>query len=371
MNTKIIRYIGILISLMVIPIFMTAQSGDAKSTAASNSGFMFDMDSALYAIAATLGIAIIVLIGLMKSAIKYHFKNKMGGHSSKTILLLIASCFGFESYAQTTAPAQSEQLFFSPQGWMMLIIIAVEIFIIIYLVKWIKQFTGLSAIEQKERQKTKSLWDRMNAFKSIDEEGIIDTGHNYDGIRELDNDTPPWFTAAFIGTIVFAVVYMYRYHVAESAPLMIDEFKMEMALADAEKLEFLKSQANAIDENTVVQLEEGQYEEGKAIFKTACAVCHGDLGQGTVGPNLTDEYWLHGGSIKDIFTVIKYGVIDKGMKPWKDDYSPNQIAQLTTFIKKLSGTNPPNPKEAQGEKYKEETASTQTDSTSVDSTGVK
>lgn len=371
MNTKIHRYIGLLISLLVIPAFIMAQSGEATAAAAQDSGFMFDMDSALYAIAATLGIAIIVLIGLMKSAIKYHFKNKMRGHSSKTILLLIASSFGIESFGQAATPVKSEQLFFTAQGWMMLIIIAVEIFIIIYLVKWIKQFTGLSAIEDKEQQKTRSLWERMNAFKSREEEELIDTGHNYDGIRELDNNTPPWFTAAFFGTIVFAFVYMYRYHVAESAPLMIDEFKMEMALADAEKLEFLKTQANAIDENTVVQLEEGQYEEGKAIFKTACAVCHGDKGQGTVGPNLTDDYWLHGGSVKDIFTVIKYGVIDKGMKSWKDDYSPSQIAQLTTFIKKLAGSNPPNPKEAQGELYKEVTAAIKADSTSVDSTGVK
>jgi cytochrome c oxidase cbb3-type subunit III len=100
-------------------------------------------------------------------------------------------------------------------------------------------------------------------------------------------------------------------------------------------------------------MNEGQYEEGKSIYKTACAVCHGNAGEGLVGPNMTDDYWIHGGSIKDIFKVIKYGVIDKGMKPWKDDYSPNQIAQLSSYIKSMRGTNPPNPKEPQGELYKE------------------
>jgi cytochrome c oxidase cbb3-type subunit 3 len=85
-----------------------------------------------------------------------------------------------------------------------------------------------------------------------------------------------------------------------------------------------------------------------------CAPCHGNAGEGSVGPNLTDDYWLHGGSVQSIFKTIKYGVPEKGMKSWKEDLSPAQMAQVTSYIKSLRGTNPPNPKEHQGVLYIEE-----------------
>ncbi|HSC37770.1 MAG TPA: c-type cytochrome, partial [Chitinophagaceae bacterium] len=94
-------------------------------------------------------------------------------------------------------------------------------------------------------------------------------------------------------------------------------------------------------------------EGGKTVFLQNCSPCHGKSGEGVVGPNLTDDYWLHGGGVKDIFKTIKYGWPEKGMKSWKDDLSPTQIAQLSSFIKSLRGTHPPNGKEQQGELYQE------------------
>ena len=89
-------------------------------------------------------------------------------------------------------------------------------------------------------------------------------------------------------------------------------------------------------------------------YKTNCAVCHGVNGEGNVvGPNLTDDHWLHKGSIKDIFKTIKYGVPEKGMKSWAADFSPLQIAQLASYVKSLHGSNPPNAKEKQGELFAE------------------
>jgi cytochrome c oxidase cbb3-type subunit 3 len=100
-------------------------------------------------------------------------------------------------------------------------------------------------------------------------------------------------------------------------------------------------------------LDEAGIASGATIFQTACAACHAKDGGGGVGPNLTDEYWLHGGSLSDVFKSIKYGWPDKGMKSWKDDFSPKQIAELTSYIKSIKGTKPAAPKEKQGEIYQE------------------
>ena len=119
---------------------------------------------------------------------------------------------------------------------------------------------------------------------------------------------------------------------------------------------FRKNSASAIDENNVKLLTDAEsLAKGKELFHDNCAPCHNQQGQGLVGPNLTDDYWLHGGSIKDIFKTIKYGWQDKGMKSWKDDFSPKQIQELASFVKSLKGTHPATPKAPQGELYIEST----------------
>ena len=218
-----------------------------------------------------------------------------------------------------------------------------------------------------------SWWDRVNKFKPIQQEAAIDLGHNYDGIRELDNRLPPWWLYGFYVSILFAFIYMYRYHIAHSAPLPREEYEIAVVAADKAKAEYLKKSANNVDENNVKLLTDAtSIAAGKQIFEASCFPCHGKLGEGIVGPNLTDDYWLHGGSVKDIFKTIKYGYPDKGMKSWKDDFSPVQIADLTSYIKTLHGTNPPNGKAPQGTLYTEEGAAASTgnpaDSTKKDST---
>jgi cytochrome c oxidase cbb3-type subunit 3 len=156
----------------------------------------------------------------------------------------------------------------------------------------------------------------------------------------------------FYLSIVVAGIYMYRYHISHSAPLPVEELQIAMAKADIEKQEYLKKSANLVDETNVRFLGDAEaVASGKKIFDLNCGACHGSKGEGTVGPNLTDEYWLHGGSISDVFKSIKYGWPEKGMKSWKDDFSPAQMAQLTSFIKTLKGTNPPNAKARQGELF--------------------
>jgi len=192
-------------------------------------------------------------------------------------------------------------------------------------------------------------WDRINRLKPIEQEADLDLGHDYDGIRELDNRLPPWWLYGFYCTIVFACVYLWRYHVSHTAPLSQEEYAIAVRQAEVQKAEYLKKSANNVDENTVKLLTDGgDIAAGKAVFETTCFACHGKHGEGGVGPNLTDEYWLHGGSIQNVFKTIKYGWPDKGMKSWKDDYSPSQIAQIASYVKSLGGTHPDNPKAPQG-----------------------
>ena len=202
-------------------------------------------------------------------------------------------------------------------------------------------------------------WDKVNSFKPIQEESTIDLGHNYDGIRELDNRLPPWWLYGFYLCIIFAGVYLYRYHVAHSAPLSAEELSISLEKAAIDKEEYLKKSANNVDENTVTYLSSpADHEAAQKIFYTICAACHLPDGGGSVGPNLTDAYWIHGGGIKDIFKTLKYGWPEKGMKSWKDDYSPVQLAQLASYVKSLQGTKPAKPKEPQGVLYEEKAPAT-------------
>lgn len=234
-----------------------------------------------------------------------------------------------------------------------------------------KDLPETEILEQKAvvKKKTYDWWNKINKFKPVEQEKDIDLGHEYDGIRELDNRLPPWWLWGFYITIFFGIVYLWRYHIAESAPLSEEEFKISMQRGEEEVQAYLKKKGESVDENTVVVLsDESDLAGGEKVYTTSCVACHGAKGEGGVGPNLTDDYWLHGGDIKGIFKTIKYGVDGKGMASWQAVYSPKQIAQVASYIKSLHGTNPPNPKEQQGEFY-QETAAPAADSTGIASNG--
>jgi cytochrome c oxidase cbb3-type subunit 3 len=257
--------------------------------------------------------------------------------------------------------------------FIMVAAIAIEIIILIALIYQLKFLVGIESKPKKvfvresveKEAPKKNWWWRINNANDLANEEDVDLSHDYDGISELDNKLPPWWTVAFGLTILFSVVYLYRYHVAESAPLQIEEFQIAMKEAEIEKNAYLAETASNVDENTVTMLDEGAIASGKALFSGNCTPCHGAIGEGNaVGPNLTDEYWINGGNLSDIFKSIKYGWPDKGMRSWKDDFAPVQIAQLTSFIHSIKGTNPPNAKEPQGEKFVEQEESpATTDST--------
>jgi cytochrome c oxidase cbb3-type subunit 3 len=180
---------------------------------------------------------------------------------------------------------------------------------------------------------------------------ILMEDHSYDGIHEFDNDLPPWWKAMFYATVVFAVIYLFNYHVFQNGPLQIQEYETEMQQAALLHPGDLTGNAN---EKTDYKLltEAPRLEAGHAAFTQNCAACHGQKAEGVVGPNLTDEYWLHGGDVNAIFKTIKYGVTSKGMVAWQGKLSDDQILEVTSYILSVKGTNPPNAKAPQGEKVK-------------------
>jgi len=213
---------------------------------------------------------------------------------------------------------------------------------------------GLSPAEIRELKKTKlNWWDKMNKMKPISEESSLVLDHEYDGIRELDNRLPPWWLYGFYVTIIFGVFYLWRFHISHSGPSSGEEYTASVKKAEMEVREYLKKKGDAVDENTVTLLVSADdLGEGRSIFQRSCASCHKENGAGDVGPNLTDDYWLHGNDIRDVFKTIRYGI--NAMPQWQNTYSNKQIAQVASYVKSLHGTNPSSPKPPQGVEMKEE-----------------
>jgi cytochrome c oxidase cbb3-type subunit 3 len=207
------------------------------------------------------------------------------------------------------------------------------------------------ASETAEKSSKLSSWNKLLGLRPISEEKDMMHEHDFDGITELDNPTPVWFNAMFYGSILFAVIYLLNYHVLEWSPLQDEEYAIEMKAAKASKSAFLAKARNLIDETTVqVDGNAAVLAAGKTVFIQNCVACHASDGGGTVGPNLTDEYWIHGGTVNNIFKTIKYGIPEKGMIAWEKTLTVQQTSDVSNFILSLSGTKPANPKEPQGTK---------------------
>ncbi len=185
----------------------------------------------------------------------------------------------------------------------------------------------------------------------VQKESDILLEHAHDGIYELDNKLPPWWLYGFYLSILFAVGYIYYYHYSDHATNMEIEYATEMRNAEIARRAYLRGQANLVDESNVTALDGKALAQGRVIFSVNCASCHGVDGGGGVGPNLTDEYWLHGGGIANVFKRIKYGVPQKGMIAWKAQLSPSDIQKVASYIMSIQGSTPANAKGPQGSKY--------------------
>jgi cytochrome c oxidase cbb3-type subunit 3 len=351
--------------MMAFPAISFAQEGaPSKSSEASEPAAII-----MFTIMLLLIFVIIVLSNIVFTTYDFH-KEKLKKLAKNAVPFLV---FGL---LIISLPSQAQDAPVAVQSgpkligglsqtsfYLMASAIILELIIVAFLVRTFLLFSGLKkekktgSVEVKEKKKFFAWLEKLNNTKSVDaaSEARVNLGHDYDGIGELDNPTPPWWQWGFVLSVVFAGFYLYTHHVSHSAPTQFQELAMANEKAEEQQKAYLASSANKIDENTVTYLSDAaDLAEGKSIFTAVCAACHRADGGGIVGPNLTDDYWLHGGSIKDIFKTIKYGVPEKGMKSWKDDYSPKKIAQLASYIHSIKGSNPPAPREPQGEKYTEE-----------------
>jgi cytochrome c oxidase cbb3-type subunit 3 len=220
----------------------------------------------------------------------------------------------------------------------------------------LKQQTVI-AISWKEQQWYKYLRSKLTNADSDGDEAQLLLDHDYDGIKELDNNLPPWWVYLFYACVVFAVVYMVRYEIL-GADNQEMELKKEIAQAKIEVAEYMKTAPDLMDEKTVTLLTDpADLATGKEIFTTNCAACHRADGGGQIGPNLTDNQWILGGGIKNLFHTITNGGRDgKGMIAWKGTLKPKEIQKVASYILSLQGSNPAAAKAPEGEVWVEEAA---------------
>ena len=304
-----------------------------------------------------------VLITLSKSILK---KRKSGMGLKNLIIILMCSVLS------STAAAQDNYLVTgldtagkrggmgSMDFFAMSTVIGLELIIIVYLSIMIRRsFRELSGeadaalIKAGEPSSLSTWWSKldkrwMTRAVPVEKEADILLDHDYDGIKELDNALPPWWKYGFYFTIVVAFIYIYQFHFSGEGKNPEQEYAAEME--EGMKLEELykAKTKNLVDENNVVLADAAGIAEGKALFTQSCIACHAADGGGGIGPNLTDEFWIHGGSMNNIYKTIKIGYAEKGMQSWESMYSPVQMKNLASFVKSLKGTKPAVPKAPQG-----------------------
>jgi len=333
----------------------TNEPNDFHSSMYSKSLFISLLLAAMF-----LLILIMVLAAILKSILHYKSekekrkKNNSGKISGVIIFFLISGTL----QAQQNLTMQKESdwsvgeidpLTFYSLVAFLIFETAIALFFLNQIRILLSEYKSKSLVKVKERV---TLMDKLNASVSVEKEREILLDHNYDGIRELDNSLPPWWKYMFYATCIWAVIYLIHFHILKTGKSQLQEYEQEMAEGKAQVEKYRKRSAENVDENNIAVLTDASsLDEGKSIFTEFCVACHGNSGEGGLGPNIADDYWLHGGSIKDVFKSVKYGWPEKGMKSWQQELNPKKMHQVSSYILSLSGTNPSGAKAAQGELY--------------------
>lgn len=281
-------------------------------------------------------------------------KIKFKHYSLIIVFFLLSS--GFAQTNTTTATPDFSPSYYDVVALFLITMIILGFIAIIY-------FEGRKEVEKIKKTNTafSKFWQFLTRSTPIEKEADILLDHDFDGIRELDNKIPPWFSWLFYVTIAFAVIYLLDYHVFNASPLQDEEYQIQVKEADLQREALIKSGAFINEESVTLLTDQPSIDAGKQIFTTNCIACHAQDGGGLVGPNLTDDYWLHGGGIKNIFKTIKYGVTAKGMIAWQSQLSPKQIQEVASYVISLHGTKPVSPKQPEGTIWNEEKSDSTSD----------
>lgn len=165
--------------------------------------------------------------------------------------------------------------------------------------------------------------------------------HAYDGIQEFDNPMPRWWVWSFWATFLFSLGYLFHYWVGNGASVA-DDYAGEMEVVNAARAQ--EAMAQQVSEATLLQVmsDASSVSAGSQVFAGKCVACHLDQGQGSIGPNLTDQYWIHGtGQLMDIFNTVSEGVAAKGMPAWSRQLTPAELRQVVAYVGTLRGTHVP------------------------------
>jgi cytochrome c oxidase cbb3-type subunit 3 len=358
-----------------------AVAQDAATAVAPAAGLLenptMETNYILLAMAVLQVVIILTLSGIMKTlgGTGTVWADYLKGRRAAMVLMVIFAASSFD--AQAAVPGLAMLTTQTLMYWL----ISANIIFFIIIVAQLSVVRGmvraLSGPEEEAASKAKegdtfadAILNKLTRTVKVEKEQDILMHHEYDGIRELDNVLPPWWLWLFYGTIVWSVVYVFNVHVSGTWLHQADEYEQEMAQAKADVAAYLAKSAAAVDEKTVVALTDASaLAAGKNTFVTYCKACHGENGEGNaVGPNLTDAYWIHGGGISDVFTTIKYGVVEKGMQSWKKDLKPMEMQQVASYILSLQGSNPANAKAPQGDLWAPEGSAAPADSTAASAT---
>lgn len=173
--------------------------------------------------------------------------------------------------------------------------------------------------------------------------------HSYDGIQEYDNPLPRWWLAIFWACIIFTPLYILFFHFGPGM-LEIDRYDRAMMLAAEQQMAEILAMGE-ISENTLVGLmdDPSMMNGGRKVFVAKCATCHGMFGEGGIGPNLADDYWLHGAQLMDVYRTVREGVPSKGMLAWERQLRPAELLAVSAHVGSLLGSDPPNAKAPQGD----------------------
>ena len=370
-------------AMMALLAFITAQSSIAQVAQNGMSGNR-NINYIEYLILA-VAVLLVFVIWLLSSVLILLSKKVMELAKQKKavtiLLIIIAVGFTHPAIAQnnaTTANDSTTQVINSTVSygglsyvsfWTLSTVMALELFVIFIMLIFIHNLWRIiypRPIQVAQKAAFKNLWvartwanlDKKFFTKAapIEKEADILLDHNYDGIKELDNALPPWWKYGFYITIFVAIFYILKFEVWHEGMNPTEEYNTEMAEAKLETDQYLASMKENVDEKSVMMLDAAGIHAGKLLFTKTCVACHTESGAGGVGPNLTDNYSIHGAKIQDIFKTIKYGYPDKGMQSWQSNFSPVEIQQLSSYIKSLSNTNVPNGKAPQGDLIIEEAA---------------
>lgn len=220
-----------------------------------------------------------------------------------------------------------------------------------------KQLEEAQSLPFTEGAFYQGIMKKLTRSKEIEEEHDVMLDHDYDGIKELDNVLPPWWVNLFYLTIIFAFVYLVRFHIFNDYD-QASEFETEMAIAKAEVEKYKLTAPDLMDKEKVTFLTDATaLAEGKIIYEAKCVACHKSDGGGSIGPNLTDNHWILGGGIKNVFnTIMEGGREGKGMVPWKTEIKPSDIQKVASYVLSLQGSNPKDGKTPEGDVWVDENA---------------